>query len=33
MCCVQGRSVVVTDSGADGSFLVHHFVAQALKGR
>ncbi|XP_064382568.1 elongator complex protein 6-like [Halichondria panicea] len=27
-----GRSVVITDSGgADGGFLVHHFIAQALR--
>ena len=28
----QGRYVLLSDSRADGQFMVHHFLTQALKG-
>ena len=30
---VQGDLVLLSDSHTDGSFLLHHFLTQALKGR
>ena len=30
--CLQGRFVLISHSVAEGDFLVHHFLSQALKG-
>ncbi len=31
--CVQGQLILLSDIITDGSFLIHHFISQALKGK